>query len=170
MKRIIIAAVAENGAIGKNNDLIWHLPDDMKFFKNQTMGKPVVMGRKNYESIPHKYRPLSGRENVVITKDTAYEAPGCRVFHEIDEALAALEKEGNEEVYIIGGGQIYTLALEKNLVDEMYLTEVHEKFEADAYFPQFDKSDWTAEVLVHHAKNEKHPHSFTIKKLYKRCV
>jgi dihydrofolate reductase len=166
MKRIIIAAVAENRAIGKNNDLIWHLPDDMRFFKNQTMGKPVVMGRKNYESIPHKYRPLSGRENVVITRDKSYEAPGCRVFHEIDEALEALEKEGNEEVYIIGGGQIYNLVLEHNLVDEMYLTEVHDAFEADAYFPKFDKSDWAIEELSHHPKDDKHAHAFTINRLF----
>jgi dihydrofolate reductase len=170
MKRIIIAAVAENGAIGKDNDLIWHLPDDMQFFKVQTVGKPVVMGRKNYESIPPRYRPLPGRENVIITRNPNYEAPGCIIFHDIEAALDALQKEGNNEAYIIGGSEIYKLALQKNLVDEMLLTQIHESFEADAFFPEFTPDEWTVEVLSKHPKDEKHPHAFTIKRFVKRAM
>src|SRR5690606_9113679 len=136
----IVAAVAENNAIGKDNDLIWSLPDDMEFFKEKTRGKPVIMGRKNYESIPEKYRPLPGRENIVITRKKDFHAPKCKVVHSIEEAIDHCK--GQEEICVIGGGEIYKLALEKNVIDIMYITEIHASFEADAFFPEFDKSEW----------------------------
>lgn len=159
MKVIIIAAVAENGAIGKDNDLIWHLPDDLRFFKTTTSDKPVVMGRKNYDSIPEKYRPLPHRKNIIVTRKKDFEAPGCEVVQSIEEALK--NEKNQNEVFIIGGGQIYQLALDHDLVDQMYITQVHHSFEADAFFPEFDKSKWKEEIIGEHSIDEKHKYAFT---------
>ena len=139
MKVSLIVAVSENGVIGKDNDLIWHLPKDMRFFKNTTMGHHVIMGRKNFESIPHKFRPLPNRINVVITRQTTYKAGGCMVVNSVDDALQIAKHNGEEEAFIIGGGQIYKLALEANLVDKVYLTKVHHSFEGDTFFPALNK-------------------------------
>lgn len=166
MTVIIVAAVAENNAIGKDNDLIWNLPDDMEFFKEKTRGKPVIMGRKNYESIPEKYRPLPGRENIVITRKKDFHAPKCKVVHSIEEAIDHCK--GQEEICVIGGGEIYKLALEKNVIDIMYITEIHASFEADAFFPEFDKSEWEEEVLGEHGTDAKHDYSFTFKRFTRR--
>lgn len=159
MKVSIIAAVAKNGAIGKNNDLIWHLPDDLKFFKKTTSGHPIIMGRKNYESIPEKYRPLPNRKNIVLTHQKDYKAPGCEVVQSIEQALK--NEAGQKEVFIIGGSQVYQLALDHNLVDQMYITEVHHAFDADAFFPDFDKSEWKKEIIGEHPIDEKHKYAFT---------
>ena len=161
----IVAAVAENNAIGKDNDLIWSLPDDMEFFKEKTRGKPVIMGRKNYESIPEKYRPLPGRENIIITRKKDFHAPKCKVVHSLEEALEYCK--GKEEVCVIGGGEIYKLALEKDAIDVMYITEIHESFDADAFFPEFDKAEWEEEILGYHGIDARHSYPFTFK-FYKR--
>lgn len=159
----LIAAVAENRAIGKDNDLIWKLPDDMQFFKEKTLGKMVVMGRKNYESIPEKYRPLPKRTNVVVTRKKKYSAPNCLVVNSLEEAVE--KGKDQEEISIIGGGEIYKLALEKDLVDVMYITDIHESFEdADAFFPKFDKSEWEMEIIGEHSADDKHAYSFTFKR------
>lgn len=163
-----IAAIAENRAIGKDNDLIWNLPDDMQFFKDTTLNKVVIMGRKNFESIPHKYRPLPKRINIVLTKKDTYHAEGALVYNSIENALEYCKSQGHQEVFIIGGGQIYELALKKDLVDIMYLTRVHESFEADSFYPEFDESRWTKEVISEHPKNERHDYSFTIEKWSKK--
>ncbi|MCH2197475.1 MAG: dihydrofolate reductase [Flavobacteriales bacterium] len=157
-----IAAIAANHAIGKDNDLIWDLPDDMRFFMTKTKGHFVIMGRKNYESIPEKYRPLKGRTNVIVTRSNSYEAQGAVVVNTLEEALANAKEAGEVEAYVIGGGQIYSLALEKNLVDRMYITHVHAEFEADAFYPEFDAKKWDAEILLEHPKDEKHDYAFTI--------
>ncbi len=158
----LIAAVAENNAIGKDNDLIWHLPDDLKFFKEKSFGKPVIMGRKNYESIPAKFRPLPGRQSIIVTRQKDYEAPRCIVVNSIE---ASLEVELDSEEYcIIGGGEIYKLALEKDLIDVMYITEIHESFDADAFFPKFDKSKWDEVIIGEHGVDERHAYPFTFKK------
>ena len=107
MKVSLIVAVAENGVIGKDNDLIWHLPKDMRFFKETTMGHHVIMGRKNFESIPHKYRPLPDRTNIVITRQSEYKAEGCIVVNSVETALEIAKNNGDIEHFIIGGGQIY---------------------------------------------------------------
>lgn len=159
-----IAAIAENRAIGKDNDLIWNLPDDMKFFKDTTLNKVVIMGRKNFESIPHKYRPLPNRINIVLTRSEDYDGGGALVYNSIEDALNFCNSEGHKSVFVIGGGQIYKLALEKNLVDVMYLTRVHESFEADSFYPEFAESDWNKEVMENHPKDDKHDHSFSIEK------
>lgn len=159
-----IAAIAENRAIGKDNDLIWNLPDDMKFFKDSTLNKVVIMGRKNYESIPYKYRPLPNRINIVLTRKESYDSNGALVYNSIEDALNFCKVKGYESVFIIGGGEIYKLALEKNLVDVMYITRVHESFEADSFYPEFDESNWTKEVMENHPKDERHDYSFSIEK------
>lgn len=159
MKVSLIVAASENGVIGKDNDLIWHLPKDMRFFKDTTMGHHVIMGRKNFESIPHKFRPLPNRTNVVITRQTAYKADGCMVVSSIEEALQIAKHNGDDEAFIIGGGQIYKLALEANLVDKIYLTKVHHSFEGDTFFPALNK-DWKEISRIQNQADEKHLYSF----------
>ena len=137
----LIVAVAENGVIGKDNDLIWHLPKDMRFFKETTLGHHVIMGRKNFESIPHKYRPLTDRTNIVITRQSGYKAEGCIVVNSVVAALDIAKNNGDTEPFIIGGGQIYKIALEQNLVDRIYLTKIHHTFDGDTFFPELN-SEW----------------------------
>ena len=156
----LIVAVSKNGVIGKDNDLIWHLPKDMRFFKETTMGHHVVMGRKNFESIPHKYRPLPNRTNVVITRQSDYKAEGCIVVNSVKEAVEIAKQNGDTEPFIIGGGQIYKLALEANLVDKIYLTKVHHSFEGDTFFPELN-TDWKEMERIDHKADEKHTHNYS---------
>lgn len=142
MKTSIIVAVAQNWAIGKDNNLLWNLPADMKFFKETTSGHPVITGRKNYESIPEKFRPLPGRKNIVVTRKNDYSAPGAVVVNSLQSAIAEAKLETENEVFIIGGGEIYKQALQQNLVDKMYVTHVHESFDADTFFPEISPSKW----------------------------
>ena len=159
MKVSLIVAVSENGVIGKDNDLIWHLPKDTRFFKETTMGHHVIMGRKNFESIPHKYRPLPNRTNVVITRQTDYAAEGCVVVNSVNAALEIAKINGENESFIIGGGQIYKLALEANLVDKIYLTKVHHSFEGDTFFPELS-SDWEEVNKTENKADEKHKYNY----------
>ncbi len=131
-----------NRGIGKDNGLLWHLPEDMKFFKNTTLDNIVVMGRKNYESIPEKYRPLPHRENVILTHNKDFKAEGCKVFHSFDDLLNFYTDEDERTLFIIGGGEIYKQALEKDLVDEMYITKVNKTYDADTFFPEINLRDW----------------------------
>lgn len=167
MKVSIIAALASNGVIGKDNDLAWHLPDDMAFFKRTTKGRTVVMGRKNYESIPHKFRPLPGRPNIVITRNKAYSAPGCTVVHSLRDALNHARIQGETHTFVIGGGQIYHAALNEGFVDDMYITEVYADVEGDAYFPDFDRQMWQVDQLMIHAADERHAFPFVVKRYFK---
>ncbi|MBL4704534.1 MAG: dihydrofolate reductase [Flavobacteriales bacterium] len=159
----IIAAVAENDVIGKDNDLIWHIPADLKFFKDTTAGHHVIMGRKNYDSIPDKYRPLPGRTNVIVTRNKEFKAENCLVFHTLQDAINNAISEGDKEPFVIGGGQIYKLALAENLVDRMYLSHVHEEFEGDTFFPKFETGEWNVVSTDRHEIDEKNPHAFTVK-------
>ena len=168
MEVSIIAAIAENRAIGKDNDLIWTLPKDMAFFRNTTMGHPVIMGRKNFESIPHKWRPLEGRENIVVTRNKGYHAPGTTVVQSLETAIEYAQQIDPVEIFIIGGGQIYDLAIQYDLVTKMYLTKVHESFEADVFFPEYDKDNWVKVKETQYPVDEKHPHAFTIFEYLKR--
>ena len=168
MQVSIIAAVAANRAIGKDNDLIWKLPDDLKFFRNTTMGHHVIMGRMNYESIPHKWRPLDGRANVIITRQKDYAAEEVDVVNSLEQALEIARNNKEEEAFVIGGGQIYQLALDLDLIDVMYLTHVDEEFEADVFFPEFDESKWTKELIEEHPIDERHKHAFTIFKYIRK--
>ena len=159
MKVSLIVAVAENGVIGKDNDLIWHLPKDMRFFKETTMGHHVIMGRKNFESIPHKYSPLPDRTNIVITRQLEYKAEGCIVVDSVEAALEIAKNNGDIEPFIIGGGQIYRIALEENLVDKIYLTKVHHSFEGDTFFPELS-SDWKETYKTEIKADEKHKYNY----------
>jgi len=162
MSVIIIAALSKNRGIGLDNDLPWSLPDDMKFFKSKTSGQSIIMGRKNFESIPHKYRPLPNRQNIIVTHKTDYRAEGCTVVNSIEEGIEKVDRDG--DIYIIGGGQIYADALEKDLVDEMLLTEVQAEIEADVFFPKFDKAEWRSTEISRHEKDENHRYPFVIKR------
>ena len=137
----MIVAMASNRVIGRNNKLPWYLPGDLKYFKQATMGKPILMGRKTYESIG---KPLPGRLNIVITRDTSWTAPGVTAVNSIDEAFSVAagqaELDGQNEVMVIGGDQIYAACLP--VVDRLYLTEVHADVEGDAYFPEVEWTHW----------------------------
>lgn len=133
----IIAAIGENNELGKDNDLIWHLPADLKRFKKVTSGHHILMGRNTFESIG---KPLPNRTTVIITRNNNYYKDGCLVAHSIEEALD-LAKNDNE-IYIIGGAQIYKQALAQNLVQKLDITIVHATFDADVYFPKIDLSIW----------------------------
>lgn len=137
----IIVAVGENGVIGKNNDLPWpRLPKDMKYFVETTMGKPIITGRKNYESIPEKFRPLVGRDNIVITNQINYSADGAVVTNSLEQALNEAMRLTDDEVFIIGGGEIYRQTL--YLADKLYVTKVHESFDGDTFFPSINENVW----------------------------
>ena len=160
MKVSLIVAVAENGGIGKDNDLIWHLPKDMRFFKETTMGHHVIMGRKNFESIPERFRPLTNRTNVVISRQSDYQAEGSLVLNSLEAALKVAQENGDSEPFIIGGGQIYKLALAGNLVDKVYLTKVHHSFEGDTFFPELS-AEWKEIARVDHQSDEKNAYNFS---------
>ena len=156
----IIVAVSKNGVIGKENDLIWDLPKDIKFFKETTLGHHVIMGRKNFESIPHNYRPLPNRTNIVITRNLNYKAKDCIIVNSIKKAIDIAKKNGDKEPFIIGGGEIYKLALEENLVNKIYLTRIHHSFEGDTFFPELN-SDWKKIKETKHLKDEKHLYDYS---------
>ena len=162
MKISLIVAKAKNNAIGKNNDLMWHLPIDMKFFKSQTENEIVVMGRKNFESIPERFRPLSNRLNVILTRNKDFEADDCLVFNDLEDCISTLSTR-DEKIYIIGGGEIYKQALELDLVEEMYISHVDCELDADTFFPMIEKEQWEINTLQDHPKDEKHAYSFAIK-------
>ena len=130
----IITAIGKNNAIGRDNRLLWHIPDDLRHFKKITTGNIIVMGRKTYESIG---KPLPNRTNIVVTSDKKYKADGCLVKHSLEEVLNEAKNYGNKEVFIIGGGQIYQQALPH--ADKLYLTIVDDEPEADTFFPDYSE-------------------------------
>ena len=130
----LIAAMGSNRAIGKDNRIPWHLPADLRRFRQITWGKPILMGRRTHESIG---RPLPGRNNIVLTSDSAYSVPGCIVVHDLESALAAA---GAEELMVIGGASLYRDFLP--FAQRLYLTRIHHFFEADTFFPEFDPRNW----------------------------
>lgn len=166
MRVKLIVAKAANNVIGKDNDLIWHLPADMRFFTETTKGHIVVMGRKNWDSIPLKYRPLSQRENAVITRNKEFSHEDCTVFHSVEESIAYyksnLEKYSNQDIYIIGGGQIYAHSLDNDLLDDLYITFIDHDFDGDTFFPEFDESKWNKECIMKHEIDEKNAYPFEV--------
>lgn len=154
----LIAAVAENMVIGKNNDLPWNLPDDMKYFMQTTKGHYVIMGRKNFESIPEKFRPLPNRTNIVVTRQKNFQAPGCEVVHTIEDGIRIAKEHQQQEAFIIGGAEIYRQAMK--YTERMYLTEIKAVIEGDTFFPVFDKKEWKEVSRVHHGTDERHRHAF----------
>ncbi len=158
MKISMIAAIGQNRVIGKNNGLVWSLPDDMKFFMRKTTGHPVIMGRKNYESIPEKFRPLPNRKNIIITRQSDYNAERAFVVHSLEEAINSVKEDNPDEIFIIGGGQVYEMGLA--VADTMYITEIHEAFDGDTYFPEYDKSQWEEVERISHGTDERHAYAF----------
>ncbi len=158
----LIVAKAANNVIGKDNDLIWHLPADMRFFTETTKGHIVIMGRRNWDSIPLKYRPLSNRINVVITRNSEFSDSDCVVFHSLEEAINHYKNQEEREIFIIGGAQIYQYALDKNLIDEMYITFIDYSFDGDAFFPEIHEDKWDKNLLFHYDIDEKNKYAFDV--------
>ncbi|MEQ5836894.1 dihydrofolate reductase [Marinobacter sp. NFXS9] len=161
MRKALIVAMSQNRVIGRNNALPWYLPGDLRYFKQATMGKPILMGRKTFESIG---RPLPGRLNVVITRDECWEAPaGVAVDHTLADAYrraeAQAELEGGDEIMIIGGGQIYAEALPE--IDRMYVTRVHADVEGDAWFPEVDWDQWEELGRENFSASENNPYDYS---------
>ena len=159
MKVSLIVAVSENNVIGKDNNLIWHLPNDMLFFKNTTIGHHVIMGRKNFESIPHKFRPLPTRVNIIITRQSNYKCEGAHTENSIEEALSFAKKNGEKEAFIIGGGEVYKLALEKDIIDKIYLTKIYHSFNGDTFFPILNNK-WKETIIKKNIADEKHAYDY----------
>lgn len=158
----LIVAAAKNGVIGRDNDLVWKLTDDMRFFKETTRGLAVITGRRNYESIPERFRPLPGRQNIVVTRNPEYSAPGATVVTGLPEAIDAAE---GSPIFIIGGGQIYRQALSAGLVDTAYVTHVDAEPSGDTHFPlgAFDQG-WQSEEIAAHPADDRNEHAFRIVK------
>ena len=156
----LIVAASQNNVIGRNNELPWHLPGDLQYFKTMTLGKPVIMGRKTFESIG---RPLPGRDNIVISRQTDYAAKGIEVVSSLEQAIALGENinliNGIQEVMIIGGAQIYEKSLD--LADRVYLTRVQCKVEGDAYFPALDDDEWQEIAREDITAKESNPFDFS---------
>jgi dihydrofolate reductase len=150
----IIAAIAENNALGKDNQLIWHLPNDFKRFKTITSGHHIIMGRKTFESFP---KPLPNRTHIIISRQKKYYQPDCIVVNSLEEAIKACPS--NEEIFIIGGGEIYNQSIQ--IADKIDITRVHHSFEADTFFPEIDMAKWTLVFEEFHSKDEKHNFDFT---------
>lgn len=146
-----IVAMSSNRVIGREGDLPWHLPRDMKYFKAMTMGHHVIMGRNNFASMD--YRPLRGRVNIVLTRDPYFITSSALVMHSIEEALSYAKNAGETEAFIIGGGEIYKQSM--HLLDKIYLTEVITELSGDTYFPEIDPDEWEILTSELHAADEK---------------
>lgn len=158
-----IVATAKNNVIGKDNDIPWYLPADLKYFKKSTLNHHIIMGRNCFESIG---RPLPKRTNVVITRNPFYIATGCLVVHSIEEALNIAKQNGEDEAFIIGGGMIYKESID--LWDRLYLTEVDLEVEGDVFFPEINFNDWQETFCEPHEKDEKNEYNYTFKIFEKR--
>ena len=156
MKIALVVAAAENNVIGKNNQLLWRLPNDMKFFKNTTWGMPVIMGRKTFESLG---KPLAGRTNIVITRQDNWTALGVQVVKNLEEALSAAAETDAKEANVIGGGEIYALSLP--LAQRIYITRVHTTLEGDTWFPEFDQQQWELLSNLDFPADEKHAYTYS---------
>lgn len=154
MEKILVAAASENNVLGKDNDLVWHLPDDFKRFKQMTTGHSIVMGRKTFESFP---KPLPNRTHYIVTRQKDYKVEGCVVVHSLEEALQMLKNEAR--IFIIGGGQIYHQSM--SFGTKIELTRVHTKVEGDAFFPEINPLEWKLTNQEFHPKDDRHAFDFT---------
>lgn len=165
MKIALIAAMSKNRVIGINNDLPWHLPDDMKYFMESTKGHVVIMGRKNFDSLPPKFKPLPNRTNVILTRQEDYEVADCVVFNKMTDAYAYAEEQGEKELFVIGGGQIYQMAIDR--ADVIYLTEIDADIEnGEVFFPEMG-DEWEETSRRHHPADERHQYAFDFVKYEK---
>ena len=152
----LIVAATENNAIGKNNQLLWHLPNDLKFFKNTTWGMPVIMGRKTFEAVN---KPLPGRINIVITRQTGWSAENVLVAADLEDALKKAKATNCNEIFVIGGGEIYKQSME--IADKIYMTRVHATLDGDTFFPAIDNTIWHNTSLQEFATDEKHQYAYS---------
>lgn len=158
MEIVLIAAIAKNNAIGKDNKLLWHLPDDFKHFKAQTTGHYIIMGRKTFETFP---KPLPNRTHIIITNQKDYVVPeNCYIVNSVADALHLCKEHQQQKVYVIGGGQIYEQMM--NVATRLEITHVDVTPDADAFFPQIDPEKWQPVSVVTHAIDEKHLYAFNI--------
>ena len=158
-----MAAKAANNVIGKDNDLIWHLPADLKFFKQTTKGHTLIMGRKTFESLAN---PLPHRDSWVVTRNKDYDAKGITVFQSIESAIEAGEQKGLETVFILGGGEIYRQSMD--IADKLIITEVHENFEGDTVFPEIDLEKWEEVNRVEQKADEKNKYDYAFVEYLRR--
>lgn len=154
----LIAALTKNHIIGKDNRLPWHLPDDMKFFMQTTKGHVVLMGRKNYDSIPEKFRPLPNRTNIVITRQKDFRAPGCAIVHSLEDGIGLARLKREQELFVIGGSDIYRLAMPH--ANRLYLTEIDAELDGDTRFPTIDAQQWREVSRTHHPVDDRHAFAF----------
>lgn len=159
----LVVAASTNNAIGRNGQLLWHLPKDLKFFKNVTWGTPVVMGRKTFEAVN---KPLPGRINIVITSQPGWTAPDVITATDITAALQEAEKTNCKEISVIGGGEIYKQTID--IADRIYMTRVHADLDGDTFFPVIDPEKWELKDHVDVDADEKHAYSFSIQTWMKK--
>ena len=152
----IIAAIGNNNELGKGNDLIWHLPADLQRFKKRTTGHAIIMGRNTFESIG---KPLPNRRSIIITRNTSYQKEGCDIVHSLEDAIKLIEPQA--DAFIIGGAQIYKEAMEKNVVDQLDITKVHQDFEADVFFPTIDSKTWKEVSREDFSPDEKNLYTYS---------
>lgn len=152
----LVVAASANNAIGKNNQLLWHLPNDLKFFKNITWGFPIIMGRKTFEAVN---RPLPGRTNIIVTRQPGWEARGVTSSLNVEDAIQKGLQTNGRQIFIIGGGEIYKQAIP--LADTIYLTRVHVELEGDTFFPELDESRWKLVANDDFPADEKHAYAYS---------
>jgi len=150
-----IVAASKNWVIGKNNEIPWYIPNDLRYFRRMTLGHHIILGRKNYESIG---KPLPKRTNLIVTRDTNFEAPGCLVVHSVEEAIAIAKKNKEEELMICGGGQIYAQTMP--LVEKLYFTEIEAVVDGDVYFPEIDESEWDLISTERNQADDRHEYGY----------
>ena len=158
----LLVAAAENNAIGKDNKLLWHLPKDLKFFKNITWGMVVIMGRKTYEAVD---KPLPGRVNIVITTQPDWQRENAQVAKSLDDALKQAAATNCKEIFIIGGGEIYKQSMD--IADKIYITRVHATLDGDTFFPVIDESKWTLKENIDFEADDKHAYAFSFQQWIK---
>ena len=168
LKIKLIVATSENNVIGIKNDLPWHLPDDMSYFKEKTQDSVVIMGRKNFLSIPEKYRPLAGRTNIILTKKKDFHASNCMVTNSLESAIRLAKEEKRKNIFIIGGGLVYKYALDNNLIDVIYLTRIHAIIKGDTFFPKLNLDKWKVISKERNNKDSSHKYDYTFIVL-KKC-
>ena len=163
MIKSIIAAKSDNNVIGKDNDLVWHMPADLRFFKNKTKGHWVIMGRKTFESMNG---PLPNRSHIIITRRPDYQAEGCYVTDSIEGAFKIAEQQKLDDVFILGGAEIYAQTMNK--ADRMFITEIKSTFEGDTFFPEIDTTYWKEVGRDEHEADDKNPHDYAFVEYRKR--
>jgi len=156
MRLSMIAALGKNRVIGNNNKMPWHLPADLQFFKKTTMGKPIILGRKTYDSIG---RPLPGRLNIVLSRDKSLKIEGCTVVNSLDEAMLVAEKQDSDEIFITGGAYLYNTYLKD--ADRLYLTLIDEEFEGDTFFPDYTQYNWKQIEKKTNSADDQNPFAYS---------